>query len=71
MAWINLFVTHPEGSVDADGDAGAVVVLGDRSVVFVAIVEERESTARPRPRAKHHAAERDTEAPISPMSAVS
>ena len=37
----------------------------------LAIVEERESTARPRPRAKHHVAERDTEAPASPTSAVS
>ena len=35
------------------------------------IVEERESTARPRPRAEHHAAERDTETPVSPTSAVS
>ena len=36
-----------------------------------AIVEVRESTARPRPRAEHHAAERDTETPVSPTSAVS
>ena len=36
-----------------------------------AIVEEGESTTRPRPRAKHHVAERDTEAPASPTSAVS
>ena len=36
-----------------------------------AIVEECESTARPRPRAEHHAAERDTETPVSPTSAVS
>ena len=36
-----------------------------------AIVEERESTARSRPRAEHHAAERDTETPVSPTSAVS
>ena len=41
---------------------GYMLCPGDR-FPGPAIVEEPESTARPRPRAKHHTAERDTEAP--------